>query len=120
MMIVRQLREEDLDEAMEIYASARAFMKRIGNGTQWKDSWPPREILEQDIKNGNAYAVEEVNHFREVKQMVPYCWRQQNDRERRLKTSRLISLILHFKFCTTSWTNNRIRFAFKQFGKSYI
>ena len=59
MMIVRQLREEDLDEAMEIYASARAFMKRIGNGTQWKDSWPPGEILEQDIKNGNAYAVEE-------------------------------------------------------------
>lgn len=66
MMIVRQLREEDLEEAMRIYASARAFMKRIGNGSQWKDSWPPREILEQDIRNKNAYAVEDSNTLKGV------------------------------------------------------
>ena len=55
---------------MQIYASARSFMKRIGNAAQWKDSWPPREIIEQDIADGNAYAVEAEG----VLKGVFVCW----------------------------------------------
>ena len=36
-MIIRKTTMEDLDEVMEIYAGARAFMAQNGNPTQWGD-----------------------------------------------------------------------------------
>lgn len=54
-MEIRNTRIEELDTVMEIYAHARAFMAEHGNPTQWKDTWPPRKYVEQDIREGKSY-----------------------------------------------------------------
>ena len=51
---------EDLDEVMQIYAAARTFMAEHGNPRQWGPTkWPPRELVEQDIRQGKSYVCEE-------------------------------------------------------------
>ena len=41
---------------MEIYARARAFMAKTGNPNQWGPAnWPPRALIENDIKTGHSY-----------------------------------------------------------------
>ncbi len=57
MYRIRKARPEDLTRIMEIYACARAFMARTGNPNQWGTTNPPQAQLEQDIKEGNLYAV---------------------------------------------------------------
>lgn len=58
-MEIRNSRTEDLDRIMEIYAAARAFMKEAGNATQWKDGYPKRSLIEEDIANGHSYVCTE-------------------------------------------------------------
>ena len=65
-MDIRLLREEELDAAMNIYAGARAFMRKIGNKDQWGDSWPPRSVLEEDIQKKRLYAVTDDNELKGV------------------------------------------------------
>ena len=56
MMQIRKAQREDLDRMMEIYAYARAFMAEHGNPLQWGPTcWPPRELIEKDIKEGKSY-----------------------------------------------------------------
>ena len=54
-MNIRKTLPTDLDAVMEIYASAREFMKSNGNPDQWGDNYPPRELIETDIASGAAY-----------------------------------------------------------------
>ncbi len=54
---VRKAVMEDLPRILEIYAYAREFMARNGNPTQWGTTHPPREILVQDILEGELFAV---------------------------------------------------------------
>ena len=49
-MEIRKTRPEEIDEVMEIYAFARQFMAEHGNPNQWKKTNPPRERIEQDIR----------------------------------------------------------------------
>ena len=63
-MDIRLLNEEELDAALDIYANARAFMRKIGNKDQWGDSWPPRSVLEEDIRNRRLYAVTDDNELK--------------------------------------------------------
>lgn len=49
----------DLERLMEIYAAARQFMVENGNPTQWKNGYPQREMLENDIVLERLYVVEE-------------------------------------------------------------
>lgn len=56
-MSIRLLKTEELDEALVIYENARAFMRRIGNVNQWKDNWPPVEVLRDDIVKHRLYGV---------------------------------------------------------------
>ena len=56
-MRIENLTSENLESALDIYQSARAFMRRIGNGNQWKDSWPPQEVLEGDIAAERLFGV---------------------------------------------------------------
>jgi RimJ/RimL family protein N-acetyltransferase len=44
---------------MEIYASARAFMREAGNATQWSSGYPTREIVERDVESEHGFVVEE-------------------------------------------------------------
>lgn len=54
---IRRAKQSDLDEIEKIYAGARAFMAENGNPTQWTNGYPKRVLLEEDIRNGNLYAV---------------------------------------------------------------
>ena len=49
----------DIDSVMQIYAEAREFMRENGNPTQWKDSNPPRERIERDIRDEKSYVCAE-------------------------------------------------------------
>ena len=47
--MIRGARRSDLEQILEIYAHARKAMADSGNPTQWGDSYPPQEMLEEDI-----------------------------------------------------------------------
>lgn len=51
-MHIRPATSADLDDALAVYKSARAFMREAGNPNQWGDSFPPRELVKQDIATG--------------------------------------------------------------------
>ncbi|SDG79761.1 acetyltransferase [Marvinbryantia formatexigens] len=51
--------EQDLPGILEIYAYARGFMKKTGNAFQWKDSYPPEELVAEDIRAGQLYVIKE-------------------------------------------------------------
>ena len=55
-MWIRKSTERDFDRMMEIYASARQFMKDNGNPNQWgPTNWPPEPLIHSDIQDGNSY-----------------------------------------------------------------
>ena len=56
----RGARRSDLEQILEIYAHARKAMADSGNPTQWGDSYPPQEMLEEDI-DSNRLFVDVVN-----------------------------------------------------------
>ncbi len=58
-MIIRKTRLTDVDDVMNIYASARAFMREAGNATQWGSGYPTREIIERDVESEHGFVVED-------------------------------------------------------------
>ena len=55
-MKIRKATLADLDEIMRIYAYARSFMAKTGNPKQWgATGWPPRDLIEQDIKQQKCH-----------------------------------------------------------------
>lgn len=46
---------EDLPVMLELYADARQFMKEQGNGGQWGDTYPPEDLIREDIRTGISY-----------------------------------------------------------------
>ena len=62
-MNVRLATYEDLSRIMEIYSIARNYMKKTNNPNQWKDYWPPKELIEEDIKNEISYVIEDNHHI---------------------------------------------------------
>ena len=56
-MTVRKVLYTELEEILKIYAGARDFMRQTGNANQWKNIYPPKETVEDDIKKENLYAV---------------------------------------------------------------
>ena len=62
-MEIRKTKPEELDIVMEIYAYARQFMADHGNPNQWKKTNPPRERVEQDIKEGKSYVCVEADEI---------------------------------------------------------
>lgn len=58
-MKIRKAKTQDLDTIINIYNKAKEFMKQTGNSGQWKNGYPTRELLEQDIKEGTCYICEE-------------------------------------------------------------
>lgn len=55
---IRRAKEEDLDIIMELYQKARQFMAGHGNPNQWPSSYPSREMVQQDIRDGCMFAYE--------------------------------------------------------------
>lgn len=58
-MKIRKSRPADLPILLGLYEQARAFMAAHGNPTQWGNTDPPAERVEQDIREGCSYVCEE-------------------------------------------------------------
>ena len=56
---IRPAIQADLNEIEIIYAAARKFMAANGNPAQWRDGYPGRALLEEDVRQNKLYAVEE-------------------------------------------------------------
>lgn len=54
-MQIRQANIEDLPQLLALYDHARIFMAEHGNPAQWGKNYPPEELVEVDIRNGNQY-----------------------------------------------------------------
>ena len=54
-MEIRAAVLEDLPQMMAIYETARQFMRRTGNPDQWKDHYPPEEVVRKGIREGKAF-----------------------------------------------------------------
>ena len=55
--IIRKATEQDLTRVREIYGIARNFMRDNGNLTQWGKGDEPENLTEDDIRQGNLYAL---------------------------------------------------------------
>ena len=51
----RGARRSDLDAIMQIYARARQEMAAGGNPTQWGTSFPPQDLIEEDIDTNRLF-----------------------------------------------------------------
>lgn len=54
-MEIRKTTMDDLDMALSLYAKARQFMEEHGNPSQWNNSYPPKELVQEDIRRGCSY-----------------------------------------------------------------
>ncbi|MBQ3424934.1 MAG: GNAT family N-acetyltransferase [Clostridia bacterium] len=55
-MHIRHSAPGDIPRMMELYAQARRIMAENGNPNQWGPTcWPPRALIERDIREGNSY-----------------------------------------------------------------
>lgn len=59
IMKIRGAKQAELEKILEKYKQARDFMRVHGNPDQWGDSYPPRELVERDIQEGNLYVGEQ-------------------------------------------------------------
>lgn len=46
---------EQFEEIMGIYAHAQKFMAEHGNPTQWKNTYPPRDLVKENIDEKTCY-----------------------------------------------------------------
>ena len=58
-MKIRQSTMDDLTKILEMYSNARKFMAEHGNPDQWGTSKPSKEVIINDITEGNSYVCEE-------------------------------------------------------------
>lgn len=70
-MIVRKATVNDLSPVLDIYATARKFMQDTGNASQWKNIYPPKDLVEEDIQKGNLYVVCEDSEIYAVFAFIP-------------------------------------------------
>lgn len=56
---IRRADPADMDRILEIYEFARRFMAENGNPSQWKNGYPSRKILEEDMRRERLFVVTE-------------------------------------------------------------
>lgn len=69
--MIRLAVSEDLDRIMELFITAKAFMARIGNPNQWKEDYPSRQLLTEDIAAGTCHVEEEAGKIHGVFVCIP-------------------------------------------------
>lgn len=57
-MKIREAKAGDLDAAMQVFETARQFMRQAGNDKQWINGYPQRELILGDILRGDFFVVE--------------------------------------------------------------
>ena len=58
---IRKATPRDLPRIREIYEMARQFMRKNGNHSQWGKGDEPEALIEEDIRQGNLYVLEEAS-----------------------------------------------------------
>lgn len=56
-MEIRRSVPEDMGQILAIYHHAREQMRLSGNPNQWGTTYPPPELVKEDILNGNSWLV---------------------------------------------------------------
>ena len=56
-MNIKLCTANEIDQIMQIYDSARAFMRENGNMNQWTNGYPSRELILGDIEQNRFYGV---------------------------------------------------------------
>lgn len=54
-MKIRKAEQNDLNSILNVYETAREYMRQNGNPDQWGTTHPKRELLEDDIKKGQLF-----------------------------------------------------------------
>lgn len=57
--IIRKAETEEIARIMELLEYGREKMRANGNTEQWSNGNPKQELVEEDIREGNSYIVEE-------------------------------------------------------------
>lgn len=57
---IRKAASQDLPRIREIYEMSRQFMRKNGNHSQWGKGDEPEALIEEDIRQGNLYVLEEA------------------------------------------------------------
>ena len=58
-MLIKKANISDLPRLLEIYRQARSFMAQNGNPKQWGSTWPPDDLIKQNILEGSAYVCQD-------------------------------------------------------------
>ena len=58
-MLIRKAEKRDIEKINKIYDNAKVFMAKHGNPTQWDESYPTREIVENDVKKQISFVCED-------------------------------------------------------------
>ncbi len=61
--MIRLAKPHEIPRLLEIYDSARAFMRQKGNLVQWQNGYPDAALLQADIAAGNLYVMEDETHI---------------------------------------------------------
>lgn len=69
--MIRKAQPSDWEDIQEIYAAARRFMKEVGNPKQWGDSYPPEELVREDLRLGRSYLWVEEGRAQAVFAFLP-------------------------------------------------
>lgn len=62
-MLIRKTVPADLPQILAVYAYAREQMKQNRNPSQWGDDRPSLAVLEEDVRKGQSYVIEEKNQI---------------------------------------------------------
>ena len=58
--MIRKAEYTDIRRALDIYDSARRFMRSRGNAVQWVNGYPSEELLRADVAAGQLYVMEDA------------------------------------------------------------
>ena len=59
--MIRKAEYTDIRRALDIYDSARRFMRSRGNAVQWVNGYPSEELLRADVAAGQLYVMEDAD-----------------------------------------------------------
>lgn len=69
---IRRAVESDIDAIMTVFDSAKVFMRKTGNTSQWAGAYPARQNILADIRAGVSYiGVDDVGHIAVTFAFIP-------------------------------------------------
>ena len=69
--MIRTSQPSDWQDILDIYAIARRFMRENGNPTQWGESFPPEDLIWEDIRLGRSYVCLMDGRIQAVFALIP-------------------------------------------------